>query len=201
MSVFLSKPQLWMNLLSGKSADTYAHCIRVARLARMFASYSGLCVSQQNELVRGCYLHDIGKLLMPDSLLNGSEKLDEQGWQAMRLHPLRGGELLESLEKAERQGVIEVVMHHHERWDGAGYPAQWSGEQIPVHARICSVLDAFDCMMAGRRYRAGMCFERVVAELRANAGTQFDPHIVLTFIAFLEDTSDVLKLYPIAKAS
>jgi len=173
-----------MDRLECKSADTYRHSVRVSALAGQFADYLGLGPDDRTRLVQGCYLHDLGKLLIPDSILKREGGLSAEQWEMMKEHPVCGGDMLSLLFKRIHPSVLGVVTHHHERWDGSGYPDGLCGEQIPYYARICSILDAFDSMTSDRCYRRRLTYEQSVAELRRNSRRQFDPVLVERFVAF-----------------
>lgn len=183
----------WMNMLKNKHAPTYTHCIRVAKLAHMLGTAMRLTEKELAQLGTGCCLHDIGKLMIPNSILNSAKPMTDREWRLMKLHPEIGSDILERTTSADRE-VIEIVRHHHERWDGTGYPAGLKGADIPLFARICSVVDAFDSMISERPYRKRRTIEEAVTELIAHGGTQFDTAIVLQFEAIVKD---VQYLYPI----
>lgn len=174
-----------MKQLKRKSPSSYQHCLRVSAIARQFADTLLICGKEQELLVRGCYLHDLGKLFIPSAILNRRGKLSEQEWSIMRQHPSCGGTAIGS-STAVSPPIVEIVMYHHERWDGAGYPEGRSGLEIPYFARICAIIDTFDSMMSNRCYRSRQPFADTIAELRRGSGTQFDPAIVEPFIAFVK---------------
>lgn len=172
---------IWMRFLRFKCPQTYEHCVRVALLAGEFARHVGLSELDTSRLMRGCFLHDLGKIMIPQHILHQKEKLTEEQWSLMKLHPILGAELLE--ERLVRdKAIISLVQHHHERWDGRGYPAGLAGETIPYFARICAVLDAFDCMLSERPYQQAKTIEQAKEELRKHSGTQFDSIIVEQFL-------------------
>ena len=176
--------EAYMNQLEHKSYDTYQHCLRVSRLARGFAAYLQLSPSEQAKLVQGCYLHDLGKLFIPDAILKHEGALTTEQWSIMRAHSMFGGMILDQLFTSIDSSIYEVVVHHHEHWDGSGYPSNQNGEQIPYFARICSIIDAFDSMISDRCYRKGLSYEQCISELRKHSGKQFDPKLVEKFIEF-----------------
>lgn len=140
------------------------------------------------EAVRHAALvHDVGKVHVPDSILNHPGKLDEASMELVRTHALRGEEILRRFPGPHMREVATLVGAHHERFDGTGYPRGLRGEAIPLGARIISVCDAFDAMTAGRCYRPVWSYGRAVEELIASAGTQFDPDVVTAFISIIDD--------------
>jgi HD-GYP domain-containing protein (c-di-GMP phosphodiesterase class II) len=139
----------------------------------------GLDEQEIHDLQLGAILHDIGKYRIPDRILYKPGKLDEEEWEVMRQHPVYGAEFVRRitiLAPAEA-----VVLHHHERWDGNGYPHGTTGEEIPLGARIFSVVDAFDAMCERRCYKEARSPDLALAELKRCAGTQFDPRVVEAF--------------------
>jgi HD-GYP domain-containing protein (c-di-GMP phosphodiesterase class II) len=124
-------------------------------------------------------LHDVGKVFVPGAVLHKAGRLSAAEWAAVKRHPQEGARLL--LDVAAAEGVIRVVAEHHERWDGAGYPAGLACAGIDLKARVVTVADAFDAMTSARSYRAAMSYEAAAAELERCAGTQFDPRLVALF--------------------
>jgi putative two-component system response regulator len=128
-------------------------------------------------------LHDIGKVHIPDEILNFPGKLDSASMELLRSHALRGEEILQRFPGGRMREIATIAGTHHERFDGSGYPRGLSGDAIPIGARIIAVCDAFDAMTAVRSYRRPWGRERAVEELIARAGTQFDPDVVAAFIS------------------
>lgn len=189
-----------MELLAKKSPSSYNHCIRVAMIAQQFAPCLNLSPEQQQLLVHGCYLHDLGKLFIPSSILEREGGLSEEEWQVMKLHPSCGGQASERCRNSLSQDALDVITYHHERWDGGGYPEGLTGPSIPYFARICAIIDTFDSMLSNRCYRKSMPYEEAVAELRKNKGTQFDPELVEPFIAFTASPSFPMIMYKMSIA-
>lgn len=171
-----------MEALKMKHKSTFEHCVRTGRIAERFAETLGMDGAARLTLMQGCSIHDIGKLVTPDSVLKRRGKLSETSWETMKAHPLDGADLAVSLCKELSRETVDIVLHHHERWDGGGYPAGLGGERIPYMARICAVIDAFDSMMFDRCYRKRLPYARVREELLRNGGAQFDPDIVRAFV-------------------
>ena len=168
--------------------DTYtgSHSERVAELAARVAVRLGL-TPEQVELTRlAGSLHDLGKLAIPEEILKSSGELTDSERLVLERHPQIGFRMLDSLGV---DPVADIVLHHHERWDGAGYPDGLRGEQIPLSARIIFVTDAYDAMTSDRLYRPKRSSEAALAELERCAGTQFDPGIVAAFAEELELSS------------
>lgn len=133
----------------------------------------------------GFLLHDVGKVGVPESILNKPGPLTAAEWRVMRTHPTIGSQILAGIPGMD--DAAEIVRCHHEMWSGDGYPAGLAGEAIPLPARVFQVVDAFDAMTTDRPYRASMGAERAVEELRRVAGTQFDPEVVAAFVAIVDD--------------
>ncbi|MCL6456943.1 MAG: HD domain-containing protein [Gorillibacterium sp.] len=180
-----------MDFLAHKHADIYRHSVRVAILADKLAQPIGCNATERSHLVIGCFLHDLGKAFIPSEILHARRKLTEQEWNIIRLHPIVGTEMLDK-DPGLDSTILEVIRCHHERYDGTGYPDQLAGENIPLFARMCSVLDAFDSMMSDRPYRGRMTMREAKDELLLLGGTQFDSKIVEVFLG-LSDT--ILDLY------
>ena len=133
----------------------------------------------------GALLHDIGKIGVPDAILHKPGKLSDEEWAEMRRHPEIGRQILEQVGGVFSH-IAGIVAAHHERWDGLGYPTGLSGEDIPLAARIITVVDAYDAMTERRIYREPLADEVARAELRRCSGQQFDPRVVEAFLAVLD---------------
>ncbi len=143
------------------------------------------CDEVQLTLLRlGGTLHDVGKLAIPDSILNKPGRLTDDELREVRAHPELGARMV-ALDPALRP-ALPAVLHHHERWDGAGYPSGKSGAAIPFEARILAVVDSYDAMTSDRPYRAALPTEQAVFEVERCAGTQFDPDVAVAFLAAWE---------------
>ncbi|MGC8491696.1 MAG: HD domain-containing phosphohydrolase [Syntrophobacteraceae bacterium] len=173
-----------VNALEAKDLHTGKHSERVTRYAVRLGEALG-CSSGQLESLRTIgYLHDIGKIGIQDSILNKPGPLTAEEYETVKKHPSIGDSIVAELGLSPEERSI--IRHHHERWDGAGYPDRLSGDRIPALARIVSVADAFDAMTSKRAYRRSMSVAESVAELVRNRGTQFDPNIVDAFNDMLE---------------
>ena len=171
------------NTLESKDAATRWHANRLVRFSAAVAERMGLSDDQRAAIRYGACLHDIGKVAVPDELLRKPGALTPEELEVMRLHPEVGALILENIDTWE--DVRLIVRHHHERFDGRGYPDRLSRMEIPLGARIVSVVDTFDVMRSGRPYQAPRPYEAIVAELERERGAQFDPDIVDTFLAVL----------------
>ena len=165
-----------IQVLREREPDLDEHVRDVATLAKAVGARIGLVGEALDEIVRAAELHDIGKMAIPDEILHKPAALDEHEWAFMEQHTIVGERILQAAPALTP--VAKLVRASHERWDGNGYPDRVPGEQIPLGARIVAACDAFDAMTSERPYCSAMPVEAALAELRANAGRQFDPTIV-----------------------
>lgn len=165
--------------LGYRDNETSGHAARVAHFSLRLGREMGLGHDEMLALKLGSRLHDIGKIGVDDRVLRKPAKLDDGEWAQMREHPRKGMEMVRGADLPE--SVARVVGQHHERWDGTGYPVGLRGGEIDIAARIFSVIDAFDAITSDRVYRRARAYEAALAELRAFAGTQFDPAVVEAF--------------------
>jgi diguanylate cyclase (GGDEF)-like protein len=182
----LSAVTLLAESLDLRDASTAHHCQTVGQFTRAIAGELGLADDRVQRLYIAGVLHDLGKLAVPDAVLHKPGPLDDAEWREMRRHPETGARIL------SHAGLVDIaawVHAHHERIDGRGYPLRLAGDAIPLEARILAVADAYEAMIADRPYRAGMSPEAAREELRANAGTQFDPTVVEAFLRTLSATA------------
>lgn len=157
-----------------------AHPARVMRYACAIAEAVGIEGAELRAVQLGALLHDIGKMAVPEHILNRTGSLKEDGWARVREHPAAGARWLDGVDGLSE--ARRVLLYHHERWDGDGYPAGLGGEEIPLAARIVAVADAYDAMNSDRPYRPSLGRERAMAELRAGASVQFDGELVEAFL-------------------
>ena len=160
------------------------HTQGVVELSLAVGETVGLTPRQMRTLEFGALLHDIGKLRVPNEIINKPGKLTDEEWAIIKQHPEHGQEMLDRV-GGELSHAGEVVRAHHERWDGRGYPDGLLGEQIPIEARIITVCDSFSAMTTDRSYRKGMSIDVALEELDRCAGSQFDPQLVETLKAVL----------------
>jgi ribonuclease P protein subunit RPR2 len=168
--------------LEARHRPTGLHALRVQRLAVELTRTVNPQLLGQPSLEYGFLLHDIGKIGIPDAILDKPGPLDSGELWLMQQHPLIGVQILTGVTLVEGNG-ISVVRSHHERWDGDGYPDGLAGERIPIGARIFAIVDALDAMTDERPYREALSWQQAVNEIRSHAGSQFDPHLVAQFLA------------------
>ncbi|GIW48448.1 MAG: two-component system response regulator [Deltaproteobacteria bacterium] len=161
--------------------ETGFHSYRVTEYSLTLARKLGLPDKALSILAKGALLHDIGKIGIPDSILLKPGKLTDEEWKIMKMHPTMGYELLKKIDFLEE--AAEIVLSHHEHYNGKGYPRGLKGEQIPLGARIFSVVDALDAMTSNRPYRQALSFEEAIERIAKSSGSQFDPSIVRVFLS------------------
>jgi putative nucleotidyltransferase with HDIG domain len=177
--------------LEAKDSYTADHASSIAELAIEVGVEFGLDEEALRDLRYGAIFHDIGKIAIPDAILNKPGPLTGPEFEVIKRHPIVGEQILEPVPFLEQ--VRRIVRHDHERWDGHGYPDGLKGRQIPIGARIVLVVDAFHAMVSDRSYRTGMSEESARLELRAHAGTQFDPDVVDAFLRVLDRRGGRIK--------
>jgi putative nucleotidyltransferase with HDIG domain len=166
--------------LDAREHETFSHSFRVRAYTRHLARRSGYPPALLPSLEQGALLHDIGKIAVADAILLKPAKLTSEEWVEMRKHPIAGDEILKRVPFLRPASAI--VRHHHERFDGAGYPDALKGAEIPLGARLFMVADTLDAMTSDRAYRKGPGFEAARTEIHRLSGKQFDPHIVELFL-------------------
>ncbi|HKV58537.1 MAG TPA: HD domain-containing phosphohydrolase, partial [Ktedonobacteraceae bacterium] len=177
---------------AARDGETCIHAHRLVELAVATARKLRQNDQGLHMLRLGAILHDIGKIGIPDAILHKPGPLTDEEWKIMRSHPDIGRHILEEIGGVFNQ-LAEVVVAHHERWDGGGYPMKLAGEAIPLHARILTVVDSFDAMTSRRVYREPMSVEAARAELQRCSGSQFDPRVVAAFLSVLDDQQQALS--------
>lgn len=177
--------------IAKRDSDTGAHNYRVAWIAARIAEAIGISGKEMQALIAGSFLHDVGKIGIPDAILLKPGRLDDAEMSIMRTHVDLGEEIVKGMGWLD--GAHAVVAAHHEKWDGTGYPRQLSGEQIPLSARIFAIADVFDALSSKRPYKEAMPFDQVLRILREGAGRHFDPTLMHLFEAMVEEIRDQLQ--------
>ena len=167
-------------LLDLKDLNTGVHSTRLAEWALHVAGEFGLDRDCLGDIEVAALLHDIGKIGVSDAILNKPAKLSAEEYELMKKHPEYGWAVLRQVPGMERASLM--ILHHHENYDGTGYPGGLKGEEIPIGSRIVSVIDAFDAMVSTRPYRQGLAFEEAERRLLLASGTQFDARVVNSFL-------------------
>jgi putative nucleotidyltransferase with HDIG domain len=174
----------WAAALDLRDEETQGHSRRVTDLAVKLATRLGVSEADRVRIKRGALLHDIGKMGVPDAILSKPGPLDEAEWAVMKQHPSLAHQLLSGTPFL--RDALDIPYGHHERWDGTGYPRGLAGESIPLAARIFAVVDVYDALSSDRPYRAAWPRDRVLAHLRAESGTHFDPTVVRAFLDLID---------------
>jgi putative nucleotidyltransferase with HDIG domain len=177
----------WVTLLDKRDKETEEHTERVARMAVKLARRLGINGLSLKNLWRGALLHDIGKIVIPDEILYKPGPLTEDEWHIMRLHPKIVKDLLKNFTIPKE--VLEIPFSHHEKWDGSGYPDRLAGKDIPLSARIFSLVDVWDAMRVDRPYRKCFPESGIKAYLQSQSGKHFDPEITPVFIDLIHADS------------
>ncbi len=165
-----------------KEGEHGTHLVRVGQLAARLGHYAGLDADACELLCRAAPLHDIGKIGVPDEVLNKPGPLREVEWQIVRLHPEIGARLLFREDAEIFQQAAEIALRHHEKWDGSGYPDGLAGKAIPLWGRIVGLIDAFDSLTMNRPYRSALPDETALGIIADEAGKAFDPQLTAIFL-------------------
>jgi len=183
-------------IVDARDPCTCGHQSRVAEITSTLAHKLGLTDSERETLKMASLLHDIGKIGIPDEILFYSGPLNSEMWNKIKLHPEIGGKILDPVDYEWK--IKDIVVQHHERFDGTGYPSGLKGNQIVFAARILSVADAFDAMNSNRPYRKSLSIPTIIEELEKNKGKQFDPFVSEVMIDVAKEGSLAKKLYNIS---
>ncbi|MBY6017050.1 response regulator [Halomonas denitrificans] len=165
-----------------KDEETGLHVLRVAHYARLIAQAHGCDPAWCEDLFYAAPLHDIGKIGIPDAILGKPGKLNDAEWQVMKTHTELGAQLLEGDDASVMVMARAIALHHHERFDGAGYPHGLVGDAIPLEARIVAIADVFDALVSVRPYKPALSLEQAIAIIEQSAGTHLDPTLVRHFL-------------------
>ena len=188
---YLESIEMLRYTVEAKDTYTRGHSDRVAEYSVLLGNYLGLSENDLHILKIGGIFHDIGKIGIPDSILQKETKLNDDEYSQIKNHPSIGKHILSNA--SIFQDIIPIVYHHHEKYDGHGYPTGLAGEEIPLFARIAAVADAFDAMTSRRSYRDSLPLDVVKQELQKNSGTQFDPKLVKVFLDILNNHYDEIQ--------
>jgi ribonuclease P protein subunit RPR2 len=184
---YLATMKSLATVIEAKDQTTRGHLDRTQSYGMALARAIAPDLADEPTLGYGFFLHDIGKVGIPEHILCKAGPLSVDEWTVMRNHPIIGAQIVAPI--TFLSGAVDLVRHHHERFDGTGYPDGLVGEEIPLAARIFSVVDSFDAMTSDRPYRTSIGADRALEEIRAGAGTQFDPEVVQAFVELIEDAA------------
>jgi len=182
-----------VSAIESRDCETKHHCRRVQAYAVMLAQRLGVGADALVDISYGSLLHDVGKIGVPDSILLKPGKLTEEEWRTMRNHTLIGYKMVSRIKFLK--GAAEIVLYHHERWDGKGYPYGIAGAEVPLGARIFSVIDAFDAITSKRVYKDAIPVDAAKLEIERASGTQFDPRVVAAFLQITDGELDETRAH------
>lgn len=171
----------FVNLINLKDNYTGIHSQKVQNYSDKFAQKLNLSKNDAEAISLGAAFHDIGKIGIPESILNSKSQLSDEEFKKIQEHPVLGAKIIEGVPEFKGK-VSKIVKHHHENWDGTGYPDNLSGENIPLGARVIAIADSYHAMTSDRPYRKGLPIEKAVEILKDGAGKQWDPALVDKFI-------------------
>lgn len=168
-----------------KDNETGLHVIRMSHYTHLLARAAGLGEVEADDLLNAAPMHDVGKIGIPDAILQKNGKLDEAEWQVMRQHAQIGAEIIGEHESGLLRMARSIALTHHEKWDGSGYPNGLAGEAIPLEGRIVAIADVFDALTSVRPYKPAWPVEEALEFLRRESGRHFDPQLVELFLGIL----------------
>jgi len=194
--MFISGIKVIADTVEANSPFTRKHSDRVEKVAKLLSEKMGFSYERKYKLSVACILHDIGKVGIDNRIVYKPGKLDEEEIKQIRQHSVLGANIVKDLYGI---AIDKIIRHHHERWDGKGYPDGLKGEAIPLESRIIALSDAFDSMIANRPYRKGLPLTAVQKEIEENAGTQFDPYMAKLFLESINENLSTFKLMTLSE--
>ncbi|WP_235867585.1 HD-GYP domain-containing protein [Ureibacillus chungkukjangi] len=177
------------NALDSRDHYTLHHSENVAKYSVQIARKLNLPNLSCEIIRKGALLHDIGKIGIPENILTKQDKLTDEEYEIIKNHPILGHNMIKHIVNFHKNGVLDIVLYHHERYDGNGYPMGLKGKQIPLFARIVAIADSFDAMTTKRVYRDELDLEYAINEIRKNKGKQFDPELVEVFLSLFDQNN------------
>ncbi len=174
-----------------KDNETGLHVIRMSHFSKILSLAAGLNAAQAEDMLHAAPMHDVGKIGIPDAILQKKGPLTANEWDTMRQHPAIGGDIIGKHEPGLLQLAHRIALSHHEKWDGSGYPHGLSGTDIPYEGRIVAVADVFDALTSERPYKDAWTVERALEHMKANSGTHFDPELVTLFLAHMPEILEI----------
>jgi putative nucleotidyltransferase with HDIG domain len=191
-TTYVSTLRSLISITEAKDPYTKGHTERVAAYSMAIANRLSFNEEQLRTVMFGALLHDIGKMGVLEKIISKAGPLTEEEWALMRAHPVVGAQIVEKMEFLT--GTIDIVRHHHESWNGKGYPDGLQGEAIPLMARVVTVADSFDAMTTDRPYRRALSLDEAVRRLEEGSGTQFDAALVKVFVKYVREKGRDLTL-------
>lgn len=179
-----------ISVINAKDRYTYGHSERVVLYSRLLADKLELSYEDKKLLIYGAYMHDVGKINVSKDILTKRMPLTDEEWEVLKRHPEDGIEIIKPVKSLE--DIIPIILNHHERFDGTGYPGKIKGEEIPYLARVLCVVDSFDAMTSTRPYNVKKTYDQAIVELRKYSGSQFDPQISEKFIEVINENKNKL---------
>jgi diguanylate cyclase (GGDEF)-like protein len=179
-----------ISVINAKDKYTYGHVERVVAYCKLLADRLNLSEEDKKTLIYGAYMHDIGKMNIAKDILIKKMPLTNEEWELLKQHPANGVEIIKPVKSLNN--LIPLILYHHERYDGKGYPSNLKGEDIPYLVRLLSVVDSFDAMTSNRPYNKRKTYEEAIVELKKCSGSQFDPDIADSFIEVIKENKDRL---------
>jgi len=173
----------FLKVIDSKDHYTEGHCERVAKYSYHLCNEMNLSRAKSEKIISIAKIHDIGKIYVDDDILRSSDNLKSEEYEEIKRHTKYGYQLLKDIDLIHDE--LDVILYHHERWDGRGYPEALAGEKIPLLSRIITIVDSFDVMTHDRPYSKAMTVEEAVEELKLCAGSQFDPNLIEEFIKII----------------
>nr|WP_309249078.1 diguanylate cyclase [Clostridium estertheticum] len=177
-----------ISVINAKDKYTYGHVERVVIYSRLLADKLKVSEKNKKELIYGAYMHDIGKINIPKEILNKNMPLTPDEWEIMKQHSVNGVEIIKSVESLKE--IAPLILHHHERYDGNGYPDNLKGKEIPYLVRMLTVVDCFDAMTSSRPYNIRKTYKEAIEELKRCSGKQFDKEIADSFIEVIRENEN-----------
>jgi HD-GYP domain-containing protein (c-di-GMP phosphodiesterase class II) len=187
LNAFTQIIESFLKVIDSKDHYTQGHCERVAKYTKILSKNYGVRKIKREKIVNISKIHDIGKIKVPDKILKSKERLSDDEYEEIKRHCIYGYDILEDINLMNED--LDIILYHHERYDGDGYPEGLSGKEIPLGSRILSVCDAFDVMTTGRSYKLPLSKSQVIYELKTGKNTQFDPDISTTMIELIKNGS------------
>ena len=180
-----------ISIINAKDKYTYSHVERVVIYSRLMAKKLELSEDEKKQLIYGAYMHDIGKINIPNEILTKKMRLTKEEWEILKQHPKDGVEIIKSVNSLKN--VVPLILYHHERYDGFGYPVGLKEKEIPYLARVLTVIDSFDAMTSSRPYNKRKTYDEGLIELERCSGTQFDPEIVRIFSEVVKENINEIQ--------